>query len=223
VLEWLAPLLSDPVRAVRIAAARQLATVPVSLFLERQRELLDRGLEEFEQAQLASADRGGAHLVLSSLYQDLGDPDSAAKSLRTAIRLEPYLPHARRNLAVLLEQQDGDPVEIHKLREDEAEVLLKNVAMLPNNAELRADAAMALYSLDRLNEATAELEQACRIAPEQYFFRMLVTELYIKQARWEAAEPSARRLLELRPNDLQAIRMLNEIQQSKARGASAAE
>ena len=218
VAEALVPLLDDPVRAVRIAAARQLAgarswnlRVYEREILREKQAALDEAIEEFKQAQLASADRGGAHLVLSSLYQDLGNFPAAAEELRTAIRLEPYLPHARRNLALLLEQLGAAPEEVLTLREEEAEVLAHNVALLPENPELRADLATMRYILGDVSEATKQLEKACQLAPDQYGYRLLVTELYVKQQQWEEAERSASLLLEIAPDDPQAAQLLQGV------------
>src|SRR5207245_10918748 len=50
-VELLAPLLDDPVRAVRMQAARALAGAPRERLTEAQRKALDRGLAEYVAAE----------------------------------------------------------------------------------------------------------------------------------------------------------------------------
>ncbi|HEY7700414.1 MAG TPA: multiheme c-type cytochrome, partial [Vicinamibacteria bacterium] len=59
------PLLSDPVRHVRMEAARLLAEVPTEFFTPDQRPAFDRALEEYRQAQLRNADWPESHMNLA--------------------------------------------------------------------------------------------------------------------------------------------------------------
>ena len=67
----LAPLLTDPVRAVRAEAARALASVPASRFDTAQRGAFVTALDEYRDAQLAINDvMPGAHLNLAVLHMN---------------------------------------------------------------------------------------------------------------------------------------------------------
>ena len=67
-VEPLAPLLDDPVRAVRMEAARLLAAVPRERLTDAQRTALDQGLMEYVAAERFNADRPESHLNLGLLY-----------------------------------------------------------------------------------------------------------------------------------------------------------
>jgi predicted CXXCH cytochrome family protein len=86
----LAPLLDDPLRAVRIEAARGLAGVPRTLLTEPQRLAFDAARVELVAAQLAAADQPGAHLNLGVLAAAEDRPDAAEAAYRTALRLDPF-------------------------------------------------------------------------------------------------------------------------------------
>ena len=62
---WRRPLLRDPVKAVRLAAAQALAGAPLA---QEQRAELDRVVWELVQSELVNADRPESHLNLANLY-----------------------------------------------------------------------------------------------------------------------------------------------------------
>jgi len=67
-----APLLGDPVRAVRIEAARVLSSVPSDRLDASQRRADERAVGEFIAAQSAALDLPGPHLNLAVLYENQG-------------------------------------------------------------------------------------------------------------------------------------------------------
>ncbi|MCK5480067.1 MAG: hypothetical protein KAJ06_02940, partial [Gammaproteobacteria bacterium] len=66
-------MLNDPVRAVRIEAARVLASIPAGELPAEQRTLLEKGLQEYVEAQQAMAERPEAQTNLGGLYAAQGD------------------------------------------------------------------------------------------------------------------------------------------------------
>ena len=87
--ELLAPLLDDPVRAVRMEAARALASAPRDRLTDAQRAALDRGLAEYIAAEQFSADRPESHLNLGLLYLAQRRLPEAEAALRTALEVDP--------------------------------------------------------------------------------------------------------------------------------------
>jgi hypothetical protein len=80
---------TDPVRAVRIEAARMLAGVdPRALDPVELRQLI-AAMGEYVDAQQASLDRPPARLNLGNLYADAGDPALAEEQYRAALALDP--------------------------------------------------------------------------------------------------------------------------------------
>ena len=73
-VEVLAPLLSDPVRGVRMAAVAQLAVVPRDLLRPYQREAFDLALTEFRTSVAYSLDFAHSGLNLGNLESALKTP-----------------------------------------------------------------------------------------------------------------------------------------------------
>src|SRR5690606_7931889 len=115
----LAPLLTDSVRVVRIAAARQLLQVDVGPLDAAERAALHEGVAEFEHQLSLTLELGAAHEQLASIALVRGNVARAEEALRTAVRLAPYRSRTRGELARLLVQRGGDRAEIESLRREE--------------------------------------------------------------------------------------------------------
>lgn len=154
-----APLLADPLRAVRIEAARALASRPAPPFLPlATRNSLQTALDELIAAELASADRPEAHVNLAAIYLGQGRAAQAEKALRTALRLENDFVPALVNLADLYRTQQ---------REREAEALLRSAVLSAPEAAEPAHALGLLYVRQgQLEEALHWLGQAAALAPK---------------------------------------------------------
>ncbi len=156
-LPVIAPLLADPVRAVRIAAARLLAAVPTQLLTPRQRADLDKASAEYIDAQMASADRPEAHVTLGAFYADRAQMDAAETAYRTALRLDPSFVPAMVNLAdlyrALQRDADGEPL------------LRRAVAIEPKNAVAHHALGLLLLRAQRLDQAILELREGAQLAP----------------------------------------------------------
>jgi tetratricopeptide (TPR) repeat protein len=213
-LRLLAPLLTDQVRAVRIAAALRLAEVPRPLFSHKERTVFDKAVAEYEIGQHASSDRAACHLNLGNLYQSLRRFDEATDAFRTAIRLEPALTGARSNLSSLLETMGGDPAEIRRLRRDELRLLARDARLLPDSPIVHYRYGLMLYLLGDLDGAQEALETACRLAPGSFNDRLMLTLLYEKRAQWDRASASARQLVTLRPGNAMAEELLRRIRRA---------
>jgi len=153
-----APLLSDPVRAVRISAARLLAAVPVQQLTPEQQAAFERAAAEFVDAQMATAERPEAHVTLGAFYADRSQVDAAEAAYRTALRLDPAFVPALVNLAdlyrALQRDADGEPL------------LRQAVAVDPGNAVARHALGLLLLRRQQLSEAIPELRQAAQSAPD---------------------------------------------------------
>jgi len=84
-----APLLSDPVRGVRIRAASALAAVPDASVPAAARERFERAAAEFVAAQQFDADRPEARAALGSFYARRGRSAEAEAEYKAALRLSP--------------------------------------------------------------------------------------------------------------------------------------
>lgn len=149
-------MLDDPIRAVRLEAARVLAPVRQQLGEERAR--LDQVLAEYISAQHYNADRGAAHHNLADLFAATGDDERAEAAYRRAIELQPFLAAAYANLADLYRRGGRDP-------EGEA-TLQQGLQRVPDDAGLQHAFGLLLVRGQRFAEALEALSHATRLAPE---------------------------------------------------------
>jgi predicted CXXCH cytochrome family protein len=230
----LEPLLSDPVRAVRVEAARVLAGVPGAL---PDRAAFEKALAEFRARQEEMLDRPEAHLNLGALHEDQGDARRAEAAYRRALEILPQFWPARANLAHLLNARG---------RNREAEdVLRQAIAYSPDNGEAYYSLGLLLAEDDRVSEAVDELASAARLLPRarvlynygialQQLGRLAEAEdallagdrlsprdpallhalavLYAQRAEPERALPYARRLLDLAPDSPDAQRLVERLE-----------
>ena len=152
------PMLDDPVRAVRIEAARVLASIPAGELSKAQRASLDKALQEAVTAQQAMAERPEAQTNLGGLYAALGDTEKAVAAYKTAAELNAaYIP-AYVNLADFYRAQG---------RETEAEKVLRRAAKVsPGNAEVHHALGLSLVRQQRTDEGVEELRLASTSAPD---------------------------------------------------------
>jgi len=153
----LAPLLDDPVRAVRIEAARLLAPAASSLAAERKAGF-DRALAEFEAAQHENADRPEALANLGNLHLSRGEAARAEDAYRKAIALDPLFVPAYVNLADLYRTGRRDA--------DAERVLRNGLRSVPAAAALHEALGLALVRQGRKREALAEFAAAAKAAPD---------------------------------------------------------
>lgn len=231
-------MLADPVLAVRIAAARELAGVPAGRASAEQRAALARGLEEYVAVQRFNADRPEAHGNLGALYAEQGDAQRAEAEFRQALALDPAFVPAAANLADLYRSR-GD--------EKNAEATLRTaLKRAPGSAPLHHALGLSLVRQKRPGDALAELQQAARLAPDQLRYAYVVGIALHSSGRKaegiqaladahrrfpgdagvlqalatmerdrgdrQAAAGYARKLLVLMPEDAQAKALLQEVQ-----------
>jgi Flp pilus assembly protein TadD len=162
-VEPLAPLLGDPVRAVRMEAAHALAGAPRDRLSDAQRAALGRGLAEYVAAERFNADRPESHVNLGVLYATERRVAEAEAELRTALALDPSFVPAAVNLA-----------DLHRAagREAEGERVLRDVLERdPGSAAAHHALGLLLVRQKRMPEAMQELGAAARLAPESARYR----------------------------------------------------
>jgi len=232
------PLLEDPIRAVRIEAARVLAEWPADRFDPEQIRAFEVALGEYREAQLAMADMPAGHLNLAVLHANRGQPELAEQGYRTAIRMDPDFLPARANLANLYNSmgrndaaervlREGigrapDQGELHyslglllaeeRRLEEAAAVLGRAAALLPARARAHYNHGLALQQLGRRSDARVALRQARRIDPRDPAIAYGLTVFYVQQGQWELALPHARDLVALAPGAPEPEQLLRRIE-----------
>ena len=161
-LEVARPLLSDPVAAVRMAAAETLAGVPDSALAPAEREARRRGVEELEAALARDADRPEGRFHRGLLDARRGRLDEAAAWYDAALELEPAFTPAVVNRADLA-RATGD--EAH----GEA-VLRRALERAPDDPDLHHALGLSLVRTGGKRLALEHLGRAARLAPERVHF-----------------------------------------------------
>ncbi len=231
------PLLNDPIRGVRLAAARVLATVLPDQMSPDQSASVEAGLEDYRRSQLVNADRPEAHLNLGWLHMQSGDLDRAEQSYRRALAMAPSFLGTYVNLADLYRLRN---------RDEEGEALLrKALAIDPTEGDLHHALGLLLVRRGRSREALESLGRAAELSPRDprfsYVFgvalhssgdtgralqvlrraheeRPASRELVLALATisrdsgdLRSAAEYARRLVEMSPRDAGARRLLQEL------------
>lgn len=156
-LSVIPPLLSDPIRSVRIAAARLLALSATRL-AGPDRTAFDRAASELVASARFNGDRPESRVSLGVFLADQGRTGEAQDEYRAAIRLGPNFVPGYVNLADLLRTTAS---------EAEAERVLRDgLARTPSSAELHYALGLSLTRSHRAADATAAFKRASDLAPE---------------------------------------------------------
>ncbi len=223
----ISPLLYDPVKAVRIEAARLLAEDPSLRLGPDLKKVYEATLEEFKASMEYSADFAFARYNLANLYVSLNQPEEAIRSFRAAIRIDNLFYPAKVNLAMLYDQRgekkkaeallrevlEADP-DLHEVsyslglllaegkRYEEAASYLERAAQgMPQRARIHYNLGLLLQYIGRDGDAETELLEALRIEPENMDFLYAAAEYYIKRDRLGEAGRLARTMVEKHPEN----------------------
>ncbi|WP_084245718.1 tetratricopeptide repeat protein [Rhodoplanes sp. Z2-YC6860] len=151
------PLLSDPVRGVRLRAVSLLAAVPAANQPPADRQRFERVAAEFVAAQRLNADRPEARSTLGAFYARRGMFADAEMEYRAALRLNPQFAPAAVDLADLYRQLGRN--------EEGIEVLRTTIASAAQDAGLHHGLGLALVRAKRRTEALEELARAAELDP----------------------------------------------------------
>ena len=230
-------LLRDPVRAVRIEAARVLVPLTNADLSDTQRTLLLDVLEEYVGAQMTNADHPSAHTNVGNVRLQQGNLGVAELAYRDALRIDStFVPahlnladlyralgsegEARRTLEVGLDIAPNDADLNHSLgltlvRLGETEASLERLTFAAESAPERPRFAyvlgVALNSSGRSGEAIGVLAAALQVHPFDVDLLRLMALIHRDMGRFVEAVQYAERLVEVAPDDQGAISLLAEL------------
>jgi tetratricopeptide (TPR) repeat protein len=198
--QLLRPLLDDPVKGVRTAAARLLADISTSQWDSRSQSRMAKVLEEYIALQSFNADRPESYNNLGTLYMDQRDWPKAEAALKKAIAIDATLAVSSLNLADLYRELQ---------REDEAQTLLLGV-LRQDPKHAAAHHALGLFRLrqGKIRDALSSLAQAVRLAPENPRFAYVYALALESNGQAPQAVAVLKKSLAHHPNELDSVRAL---------------
>ena len=231
-----APLLSDPVRGVRIRTASLLAAVPTASQPGADRERYERAANEFIAAQRSNADRPEARATLGSFLARRGLTAEAEAEYKAALRLSPQYVIAAVNLADLYRQlgrdREGEDVlrnaiavsprdagahyalglVLTRLKKPDALAAFARATELePGNARYLYVYAVALHSGGRGDEATTLLKQGLTSHPNDRDILSALVAFNREAGNADAALEYAEQLARLAPDDPRLSALIREL------------
>jgi predicted CXXCH cytochrome family protein len=225
--ELIAPLLYDPVKAVRIEAARRLSENPVKRLDPDQEKIFKADLEEYITSMKFSADFAFGRYNLGNLYTALNRPEEAIRNYLAAIKIDDLFYPAKVNLAmfynkrgenekaeVLLREVVKAHPELHETsyslglllaemkKYDSAVVYLKKAAKgMPDRSRVHYNLGLLLQYLKKDAEAEGTLLKALKIEPDNMDYLYALGDFYLKRGKLQKAKNIALQMLAKHPNE----------------------
>lgn len=233
-----APLLSDPVRGVRMRAAMVIANVPPAMQPANGRRAFERAAEEFIAAQTLNADRPESRTGLGAFYFRQGRFGEAEAEYKAALRLSPQFAPAFVNLADLYRQRNREVEALATLREgvkaspasapvwhafglalvrtkespeETLRALARAVELAPENARYGYVHGVALHSYGRTQEARDALRAVLARSPADRETRVALINYELDAGDVSAALKHAEQLSAFVPDDAAARRLVEEL------------
>ena len=153
-----APLLADPVRGVRVEAARVLADVPEAQIPAERRAALMAALKEYVDSLQQDADWPTANVNLGNLYMRQGRANEAIAAFQRALQLDPRFTGAYVNLA--------DAYRASKRDAEGEKILRRGLTLLQRAGDLHHALGLLLVRKGDKSAALPELALAAKLAPD---------------------------------------------------------
>ena len=241
----LASMLYDPVKAVRIEAARRLTEISDPPLDRNQREIFQATLDEYQKSMEYSADFAFGRYNLGNLYVALKQPEDAVESYRAAITIDHLFYPAKVNLAMLYNQMNkkneaekllrevvtthSELYEVHyslglllaerKQYEESSKHLKIASEGIPGRARIHYNLGLLLQHLKKDSDAEAELMAALEIEPDNLDFLYALADYYLKREKMLKARRIAQEMTAKHPNQRIGHDILNFIDQHLKSGS----
>ena len=223
----LAPLLYDPVKTVRIEAARRLAGEPSEYLNTDQQKLYNAGLQEYETATNYSADFAYSRFNLANLYVELDRPEDAIRQFEAAFKIDNQFFPAQVNLALLYNRRGQNKQAEKLLRQvvdsqpeiydvayslalllvemqqpvDALKYLEQASKGMPERARIHYNLGLLYQSLQDPFQAEIELRVALSLEPQSLEFQYALADHYLKRGRFEDARLIAEDMISMHPEN----------------------
>jgi Tfp pilus assembly protein PilF len=235
--DLIAPLLYDPVAAVRMEAASTLAGEPSKRLSSDQRKVFQNDLQEYIESMEYSGDFAFGRYNLGNLYTALNEPQEAVRNYEAALKIDDLFYPAKVNLAMLYNSR-GENDKAEKLFRDvvakhpelydvayslglllaemgkteEALRYLERAANgMPEHPRIQYNLGLLLQALKRDSQAEAALQKALSLDPANMDYLYAMADFYIKRNRLAEAKKVAERMVAAHPDQRKGREMLELI------------
>ncbi len=241
-VQLVGPLLYDPVRAVRMEAARSLVTAAQQGLDPTLRQPYEDALAEYVAAMARTGDFAASRHNLGNLYAELGEPERAIGHYRQALVIDRLFFPAKVNLAMLYNRQGkkdqaetllrevvAENPQMHEIKYSlglllaernalgEAAIFLGEAAAgLPQRARVHYNLALLLKSLNRNPEAESALHQALSVDPQNPDYLYALAVHYLEWHRLDEALRVATQLRQFHPDLAFGADLVDHIERIKA-------
>ena len=212
-LSMVTPLLSDPMKSIRVEAAQVLAAVPADQMSVEAQPAFERAAAEYVEVQRYNADRAEARVNLGTFLAERGDFVGAETELRSAIRMAPSSIPAYVNLADVYRTLGRDAAGERLLRD--------GIAGAPRSGVLHFALGLALTRLNRGDSALREFARAAGLEPGNARFAYVHAIALHSAGRVDAAIASLKSALTAHPGDGDILAALAKFYEARGERAQA--
>jgi tetratricopeptide (TPR) repeat protein len=224
--ELLTSMLYDPVKAVRIEAARRMTEISNPKLDSSQKMVFQVSLDEYQKSMEYSADFAFGRYNLGNLYVALKQPQRAVESYRAAIKIDNLFYPAKVNLAMLYNQiGKNDKAEIllrevatshsemyevqyslglllaeEKKYEEAANYLKQAAEGMPKRARIHYNLGLLLQHLKQDSDAEVSLLKAKELEPDNLDYLYALADFYLKRKKLQQARSIAEKMIAKHPN-----------------------
>jgi tetratricopeptide (TPR) repeat protein len=221
------PLLYDPVTAVRMEAARQLAETQDPDFHPQQKEKYEKALHDYVAAMEYSGDFAFGRYNLGNLYAVMNKKEEAIRNYRAAIAIDDQFYPAKVNLAMLYNRYKENSQAESLLREvldaypemyevayslslllaeekkysEAAHFLERAAAGMPHRARLHYNLGLLLQKIKMDSKAEQSLRAAIDLEPDNMDFLYAMADFYLKRNRFDDAHKIAQQMIATHPEE----------------------
>jgi predicted CXXCH cytochrome family protein len=239
--QYVAPLLWDSIRSVRVMALDALTDIPLSSLSDDLRQSYMEVLPEYKSMLEMRADFPGGQLQRARYLERQGREEEAEKALWKAISFDSLFNAARVNLAHLYHNKGNTQkaIDLFKLvttiepeygpgyyslgllyaeNDQMAEAihyLQKAIDVEPGNPRLYYNLALAYQKQERIREAEKTFIQGLEIDPVNGELLYALTILYLQQEQYELGSRYFERLKKIYPDKARIRELDRIIQQGK--------
>jgi len=225
-LRLVAPLLYDPVKAVRIQAAQSLTAVPLDRMPQELKEKFQAVLDEYRQSMEHAGDFAASRHNLGNMHANFGNLDQAVEDYTKAIEIDREFYPAKVNLAMvynrsgnneaaerLLHEVVADHPDFYEIKyslglllaetkqyEEAVTYLREAAAGMPHRARIHYNLGLLLQQLGRDAEAETVLRKALDLEPASMDFLYALADFYVKRGAFQEAKRIAEQILSEHPS-----------------------